>query len=192
MRTRKAINGNADRRGVALFGTAIGRCGIAWGEGGIVAVSFPDPRPETTLRRLRRRAPGAQVTSPPPHARRAIDGITELLAGEASDLTGIALDLDSVEPFERSVYRAACGISPGETRTYGELASAIGMPSEAREVGRALGRNPFPIIVPCHRVVAAGGGLGGFSAPGGTETKRRLLAIESRHARGPMTLFEGV
>ena len=176
--------------GIALFETGLGHCAIAWSERGVVAVGFPESRPERTLARLRRRVPDAVVSEPPAAIAAAIDRITRLLAGEEVDLTGIELDFGEIDAFERRIYRAARGIAPGETHTYGELAAAIGRPGEAREVGRAMARNPIPIIVPCHRVVAADGRLGGFSAPGGTETKRRLLAIEGRHARGPMTLFE--
>jgi methylated-DNA-[protein]-cysteine S-methyltransferase len=176
---------------IALFDTEIGRCGVAWSDRGLLAVTFPYARDERTRARLRRCAPGAREAPPTPPVQEAIDGIAALLEGEPSDLTGVALDLDRVQPFDRRVTAAAREIPPGETLTYGEVAARIGVPGEAREVGAALGRNRFPLVVPCHRVVGAGGGLGGFSAPGGTETKRRLLAIERRHAPGPLTLFDG-
>ena len=176
--------------GMALFETAIGRCGIAWGGDGLVAISLPHSRDERTREQLRRRAPGADERTPPAFVREAIDRIVALLNGEPSDLDGIELDLGDVEPFDRRVAVAARSVGPGRTVTYGELAARIGAAGEAREVGAALGRNRFPLVVPCHRVVAADGGLGGFSAPGGTETKRRLLAIERRHADGPLTLFD--
>jgi len=176
--------------GIALFETAIGRCGLAWSERGIAAVGFPDPEPERTLARVRRSVPGATETKPPQRVALAIDAIKALLDGEATELSSIELDFGAAGEFERRVYEAAREIPPGETLTYGELAARIGSPSEAREVGKALARNRVPIIVPCHRVVAADGKLGGFSARGGTKTKLRLLSIESRHGREPMTLFD--
>ncbi len=176
---------------IALFETELGRLGVAWGERGLRAIALPHARDALTRARLRGRAPGARELAPPEPVREAIDGIADLLAGEPSDLSSVELDLGGIEPFDRRVAEVAREIGPGETLTYGELASRIGVPGEAREVGRALGRNRFPIVVPCHRVVAAGGGLGGFSAPGGARTKLRLLEIERRHAAGPLTLFDG-
>ena len=181
----------AQQAGMTLFETAIGRCGVAWGERGLLAVAFPHARDELTRAALRRRTPGARETRPPHPVRAAIEGIVDLLEGEPSDLTGVEIDLRSLQPFDRRVAIAAREIRPGQTLTYGDLAARIGAPGEAREVGAAMGRNRFPLVVPCHRVVAADGRLGGFSAPGGTETKRRLLAIESRNGPGPLTLFEG-
>jgi methylated-DNA-[protein]-cysteine S-methyltransferase len=109
----------------------------------------------------------------------AIDGIVALLDGQARDLTDVPLDFDeSVPAFHRRVYDVARTIRPGTTLSYGEIAVRVGEPDAARAVGQALGRNPIPIIVPCHRVLAANGGTGGFSAPGGTATKLQLLAIE--------------
>ncbi len=175
---------------MALFDTAIGRCGVAWGERGLLAVALPHARDERTLAGLGRRAPGATEATPPPGVDDAVDGMVALLEGEPSDLTGVRLDLGRVPHFDRRVAAAAREIPPGATLTYGELATRIGAPGEAREVGASLGRNRFPLVVPCHRIVAADGRLGGFSAPGGTETKRRLLAIERRHAAGPLSLFD--
>jgi methylated-DNA-[protein]-cysteine S-methyltransferase len=115
-----------------------------------------------------------------------MDRIAALLRGERADLTGVALDMDGVAPFERAVYGTARNILPGSTLTYGEIARHIGQPGAAREVGVALARNPFAIVVPCHRVVAANGKLGGFSGAGGTATKLKLLAIEVGSAAGPL------
>jgi methylated-DNA-[protein]-cysteine S-methyltransferase len=123
--------------------------------------------------------------------RRAIDGIVALLRGEASDLSAVALDMNAVPAFHRRVYDAARGVAPGSTVTYGEIAARLGEPGAARAVGQALGRNPFAIIVPCHRVLAAGGKVGGFSANGGVATKLRLLSIEGAPAGGQMALFDG-
>src|SRR5262245_15937325 len=173
-----------------LFDTAIGTCGVAWGDRGLVGVQLPEPSAAETRARMRRRHPGARETSPPPHVRRAIDAITAHLRGQATDLSGIGLDMDGVPVFQRRVYDAARAIPSGATLSYGEIAARIGEPSAAREVGQALGRNPFPIVVPCHRVLAAGGKTGGFSAPGGAATTLRLLAIEGPLANGIPTLFD--
>lgn len=177
--------------GFTLFDTAIGRCGIAWGERGITRVQLPEARVAETRTRLLARAPGAQEASPPPEVRRAVAAISALLRGEASDLAGIGLDMQGVPPFHRHVYEAAREIPPGETCSYGEIAARVGSPGSARAVGQALGRNPFAIVVPCHRVLAAGGRVGGFSAAGGASTKLRMLAIEGVRMHGQPALFEG-
>lgn len=174
----------------ALFDTAIGTCGIAWGDRGLVGVQLPEPSAGETRARMRRRHPGARETSPPPDVQRAIDAITAHLRGEAADLANIGLDMNDVPDFHRRVYEIARAIPSGATLSYGEVAARLGEPSAAREVGQALGRNPFPIVVPCHRVLAAGGKTGGFSAPGGVATKLRLLAIEGARAAGIPTLFD--
>ncbi len=180
----------AETPSIALFETAIGPCGIAWGDRGVRATALPHRRRELTRAHLRRRLPGAREAEAPAAVEEAISGLVALLDGARSELTEVVLDLDEIDPFDRRVTEAARTIGPGETLTYGELARRIGAPGEAREVGKALSRNRFPLIVPCHRVVAADGRLGGFSAPGGAETKRRLLAIERPHAGGEATLFD--
>jgi methylated-DNA-[protein]-cysteine S-methyltransferase len=165
--------------GLALFDTALGRCGIAWGARGVLAVQLPERSDDATRARLLRRAPAAREAPPPDLVRAAVAAIAGLLRGEPHDLTVVALDLAGVPDFDARVYRAARGIPAGETRTYGALAAALGAPGAARDVGRALARNPFALVVPCHRVVAAGGRPGGFSVRGGVALKLRLLAIES-------------
>jgi methylated-DNA-[protein]-cysteine S-methyltransferase len=161
-----------------LFETAIGRCAIVWGGRGIVGAQLPEACETETRRRLLDRFPDAREASPPPNAARAKEGIAALLRGETSDLSTIALDMDAAPPFRRRVYEATRAILPGETQTYGAIAQKIGAAGAARAVGQALGRNPFALLVPCHRVLAANGKLGGFSAHGGLATKLRLLAIE--------------
>ncbi len=173
-----------------LFDTAIGRCGIAWSEHGVTGVQLPEAREPETRARLLRRFPGARATPPPPDVQRALDGIVALLSGEPSPLDAIALDMDGVPPFHRRVYEVARTIPPGATLSYGEVAARLGEPALARDVGQALGENPFALIVPCHRVIAAGGRLGGFSARGGTATKLRLLAIEGARVSDQLALFE--
>lgn len=183
------MNTPAKATGITLFETEIGDCGIAWGDGGIAATTLPHSRPDLTRAALRRRADGVEVP-PSAEVEEAIELIQRLLTGDAVDLTGVELDMSGVSAFDRRVAEVARTIQPGETLTYGEVAARAGAPGEAREVGAAMGRNRFPIVVPCHRVVAADGKLGGFSAPGGTETKRRMLAIEGRHIRAPLSLFD--
>jgi methylated-DNA-[protein]-cysteine S-methyltransferase len=164
--------------GFTLFDTAIGRCGVAWSDRGLVGVQLPEAGEMETRERMLQRFPAAAETPPPPKVRLAIDGIVALLQGEPSDLSAIALDMEGVASFHRRVYEAARTIPPGKTLAYGDVAARLGTAGAARAVGQALGRNPFPIVVPCHRVLAARGKIGGFSAHGGTETKRRMLAIE--------------
>lgn len=175
----------------AFFETAIGRCGLAWSDRGIVGVQLPEGRELQTRARVLQRFPEACEAPPPPHIQQAVDGIVALLQGEASDLSSVELDMNRLAPFHRRVYESARAISPGATASYGEIASRIGAPGASRAVGQALARNPFPIIVPCHRVLSAGGKLGGFSANGGIATKLRLLSIESAQANGSPTAVEG-
>lgn len=164
--------------GFALFDTRIGHCGIAWRGRAVVGVQLPEANARATRARLRRLFPDAAETTPPGFVHKAIDSIVALVAGDTADLSTISLDMTGVSPFHRKVYEAARDIPPGQTLTYGGIATAIGSPGSARAVGQALGRNPFAIVVPCHRVVAAGGRTGGFSASGGVATKMRLLDIE--------------
>jgi methylated-DNA-[protein]-cysteine S-methyltransferase len=175
-------SGSSASSGFALFETALGYCGVAWNDHGIIGVQLPEATESRTRARFARRCPGAEEATPPAPIKAAIDSITGLLRGEARDLSGIGLDMAAVPEFDRAVYEMTRTIAPGETLSYGDVARRLGGPNLARDVGQALGRNPFPIIVPCHRVVATDGKLGGFSAPGGTVTKRRLLAIEAANA----------
>ena len=169
---------NESERGYTIFDTAIGRCGVAWSDRGLVGVQLPEATDAETRERMLQRFPAAAEIAPPHKAQLAIDGIVALLQGEPSDLSAIALDMEGVAPFHRRVYEVARAIPPGQTLAYGDIAARLGAARTARAVGQALGHNPFPIIVPCHRVVSAGGKIGGFSAHGGTATKRRMLAIE--------------
>src|SRR5712671_959073 len=171
-----------------LFDTAIGRCAIAWSARGIVGVQLPERDDSAMRARLLRRHPGAREAAPPQVVARTIEGIVALIAGEPRDFSDVVLDLSGVPEFNRRVYAVARTIKRGATLTYGAIAAQLGEP-DARAVGEAMGHNPCPIIVPCHRVVAAGGKTGGFSAPGGAATKRRLLAIEGASAEAP-TLFD--
>jgi methylated-DNA-[protein]-cysteine S-methyltransferase len=174
----------------AVFDTAIGPCGLVWRDDAIVGAALPGTDAAATRFHLSRRFAGCTETVPPPAIASAIDLVTRLLAGEPVEIDEIAIDLSGCEPFEQMVYRAARAIPRGEVRTYGELAVEIGQPGAPRAVGAALGRNPIPILVPCHRILAASGRSGGFSAPGGTATKFRILAIEGARRSSDSTLFD--
>lgn len=119
-----------------------------------------------------------------------IDAIVALLSGERTDLSHVQVDLSEGSDFERQVWEAARAIPAGETLTYGDLAERIGAPGGAQAVGQALGRNPCPIVVPCHRILGAEGRSGGFSAPGGAETKLRMLDIEGARRGSEPALFD--
>jgi methylated-DNA-[protein]-cysteine S-methyltransferase len=173
-------------RGFALFETAIGPCGIAWRGDAVAGVQLPEGGLRGTRTRLARRFPDAREAPPPPAVRRAIAGMTALLGGTPTDLSFVELDMAAVPPFHRRVYEAARAIAAGRTLSYGEVARRIDAPGSARAVGQALGRNPFPIVVPCHRVLAAGGRTGGFTADGGVGTKLRMLAIEGAPVNGAL------
>ena len=173
----------------AVFDTALGACGIIWSARGIAGVQLPDTNEAATRARIGRRHPGAREADPPQHVQRAIEGIVALLDGEPHDFSDVALDFGNAPDFNRKVYDIALTIPPGRTMTYGEIAERLGDKLLARDVGTALGQNPIPIIMPCHRVLAAGGKTGGFSGVGGVITKLRLLSIEGAQPSGP-TLFE--
>ena len=171
--------------GFTLFETSIGRCGIAWGERGIVGLQLPEATVSATRARMRKRFPGALEAAPPRDAARAVRDVTALLGGKRVDLSAVTLDMNSVPPFHRRAYEAARSIPAGLTRSYGELAAKLGSPKSSRAIGQAMRRNPFPIVVPCHRVLAASGRMGGFTAAGGIDTKRRMLEIEGAQLAGP-------
>lgn len=164
--------------GFNLFDTAIGTCALAWREDGLVGVQLPEGSTAGTRRQIKRRFPDLPARDPAATIRRAQEAIIALLDGRPRNLSDIALDMRDVTPFRRCVYEYARTIPCGSTVTYGEIATAIGKSNSARAVGQALGANPFPIVVPCHRVLAAGGRSGGFSAKGGVNTKIRMLSIE--------------
>lgn len=174
-----------------LFDTALGTCGVAWAERGVIGVWLPARNAAATRAQVRRRHPEAQESSPPPPVARAIEAMVALLGGEARDLSEVVLDMDGIPDFERRVYEIARNIAPGRTLSYGEVAERLGDVGLARDVGQALGRNPFPIIVPCHRVLARAGKAGGFSAPGGVTTKLRMLTIERARIGAEPDLFGG-
>jgi methylated-DNA-[protein]-cysteine S-methyltransferase len=176
-------------RGFALFETAIGPCAIAWSAEGLTATQLPEASRDSARARMARRAAGVDEAEPPAWVQAAIAKIGAHLSGKPVDYQDVPLDRAGVGKWEFAVYDAAIVIPPGETRTYGELARELGRPEAAQAVGQALGRNPWPIVIPCHRVLAADGRTGGFSAPGGAATKLRLLEIEGALAPATLPLF---
>ncbi len=180
--------------GFVLFDTAVGHCAIAWGPLGITGVQLPETDEAATRERMHSRFPGVAESAPPAPVTQAIDKLVAMLSGAPvipADLSDIELDMSATPPFHQRVYAVARRMVPGETMTYGEMARLLGEPGAARAVGQALGHNPFAPIVPCHRILAADGRAGGFSADGGVRTKLHLLEIE--HAQfGAPGLFDSL
>jgi methylated-DNA-[protein]-cysteine S-methyltransferase len=162
----------------AVFETVIGWAGIAWNGAGLVAVHLPERDADAARRSFLRRFPDLAEAEVPERLERTVEAIRALMRGEKADLTAAPLDLSRTPEFNARVYEIARSIPPGETLTYGQIAERLGDKLLARDVGAALGQNPWPIVVPCHRVTAAGGKPGGFSARGGVNTKLKLLTIE--------------
>ncbi|MFN3523180.1 MAG: methylated-DNA--[protein]-cysteine S-methyltransferase [Phenylobacterium sp.] len=175
--------------GYSLFPTELGLVGIAWSEAAIVGVQLPEASEAAARARLARRHPAAQESEPPPSVREAIEGVRRLMAGEKPKLQDIELDYGAAPELHRRIYAVVRAIPPGRTMTYGEIARAVGEPHAAQAVGQAMGRNPCPILMPCHRVLGADGRIGGFSAPGGVSTKRRLLEMEGATSVEALPLF---
>ena len=173
-----------------LFDTPIGACGIEWGPRGINGVQLPMGDEDKTRARIRQRRGDIVEAAPTEEVQRAIGRIVDLLAGNSDDLTDIPLDLDGVPEFNRGVYDIARAIPPGKTLTYGDIAKKLGGVELSRDVGQALGRNPCPVVVPCHRVLAAGDKPGGFSANGGVVTKLKMLEIEGAVVNYTPSLFD--
>jgi methylated-DNA-[protein]-cysteine S-methyltransferase len=173
-----------------MFDTPIGRCAIVWRGSAVIGSALPEDTNDRMRASLQKRFPGATQQAPSPAASNAAEAVVRLLSGGAEDFSLIEIDLGALTPFEQAVLKATFTIPAGETRSYGEIAKAVGVPGASRAVGRALGSNPIPIIVPCHRVVAAEGRSGGFSAPGGASTKLKLLEIEGARRGSEPQLFE--
>ncbi|MDA9432776.1 methylated-DNA--[protein]-cysteine S-methyltransferase [Bradyrhizobium sp. CCBAU 51627] len=177
-------------RAYAIFDTSIGRCGIVWSNSGVVAVQLPEAREIDTRRRIFQAHPEAREQAPPLNTELAIEGIVTLLQGSDPDFSDVSLDAGGVSVFNRRVYEYACTIPRGETRTYHEIAKALGASGAAHTVAQAISRNPYMIIVPCHRVLQAGGHADRISPYGGVISKRRLLSLEGAHPIASKTLFE--
>jgi methylated-DNA-[protein]-cysteine S-methyltransferase len=177
-------------QGFCLFDTAFGPCGIAWSMKGLAGVQLPEVDRTATRQRMARSFPGTPETQAPEHVQAAIHRIQGLLEGSQDPLLDVELDMTGVPEFNRRVYEVTRAIAPGRTLTYGEVALRIGEPGAARAVGQALGHNPFAPVVPCHRVLAARSGAGGFSAEGGVATKLRMLQIEKAQLGSEPGLFD--
>lgn len=177
-------------RGYSIFDTALGRCGIAWGPRGVVGVQLPEAREIETRGRMLRQYPDARELRPPANVDSAIEGITAMLRGAPVDLSEVALDMTGIHAFNQRVYELARAIPFGETRSYGEVAAKLGAPSAGNSVARAIGQNPFVIIVPCHRVLASGGYAERISPNSGVISRRRLLSIEGAANPSSKTLFD--
>ena len=177
-------------RGFTVFDTAIGRCGIAWSHSGIVGVQLPEAREIETRRRLFQLYPEARESRPSLNVEFAIEGIVALLRGEPSDLSRVTLDITGIPPFDARVYAFTRTIPSGETRIYGEVAAALRASGATHSVAQAISRNPFMLIVPCHRVLEAGSYADRISPHGGVISKRRLLSLEGGHTIMSKTLFD--
>jgi methylated-DNA-[protein]-cysteine S-methyltransferase len=177
-------------QGYTIFDTGIGRCGIAWSDAGILGVQLPEAREIETRRRLYRLYPEAREQRPPLNAEIAIDGITALLHGESGGLSDVTLDMRGIAGFNARVYAFTRTIPRGETRTYGEVAAGLRASGATHSVAQAIAKNPFMIIVPCHRVLEAGSYADRISPNGGVISKRRLLSIEGAHPTSSKTLFD--
>ncbi len=177
-------------RGYTVFDTAVGRCGIAWGDFGILGVQLPEAREIDTRRRLFHLYPDARETAPPLNVEIAIEGIAALLRGQPADLSDVTLDTSGIHAFNARVYAFTRTIPRGETRTYGEVAASLRASGAAHSVAQAISKNPFMIIVPCHRVLEAGSYADKISPNGGVISKRRLLSIEGAGSPTSKTLFD--
>jgi methylated-DNA-[protein]-cysteine S-methyltransferase len=177
-------------RGFTIFDTALGRCGIAWGDDGVIGVQLPEAREIETRRRVFRLYPEAREMRPPLNVEIAIDGIVALLRGQPGDFSDVTLDMRDIAPFNARVYEFTRTIPRGETRTYGEVAASLRFSGAVHSVAQAISRNPFVIIVPCHRVLEAGSYADKISPNGGSISKRRLLSIEGAVSSSSKTLFD--
>jgi methylated-DNA-[protein]-cysteine S-methyltransferase len=169
-------------RGYTIFDTGIGRCGVAWGYSGVIGVQLPEAREVETRKRLFQLYPDARELRAPMNVEIAIEAISALLRGQAADFSDVTLDMTGIHVFNRRVYELTRAIPRGETRTYGDVAARLGAPDAVNSVAQAISKNPFMIIVPCHRVLEAGGYADKISPHGGTISKRRLLSIEGTGA----------
>jgi methylated-DNA-[protein]-cysteine S-methyltransferase len=181
--------GAAPRPQYCLFDTAIGTCGVVWTAHGLRRLQLPERDRAATEKRLSTRA--GEVCKPPPEVDQLIANIQNYMRGRSTEFSAVTVDFTGIDGFEQAVYAAARRIPWGATTSYGELAQHIGAPQAARAVGGALARNPVPIIVPCHRILAKGQRIGGFSAPGGVFTKQQLLALEGIRVEAGTPLFPG-
>ena len=179
-------------RTYAMFDTSLGRCGIAWSDGGVIGVQLPAMREIETRRELLRRFPDARERTPPPEVAPAIDAVSSALRGQSHAAAGLPLDMTSAPPFSRRVYELLQRVPRGETVSFDEIASRLGMTGVIHSVKQAISRNPFPVLVPCHRAVPSHGETSGAPTFGGIVTRSRLLALEGALAGRGVTLFDAL
>jgi methylated-DNA-[protein]-cysteine S-methyltransferase len=172
-----------------LFEATPGSCGVAWSAAGLTRIQLPEATATETGARLTAKGCAPWIGPPPSEIAACIDLLKAYFAGEPVDFLSITLDMTGLSSFEIDVYQALRRVGYGQTTSYGALANQVGSPEAAQAIGMAMGRNPWPIIVPCHRVLAAARKIGGFTAPGGITTKRKLLGMESRHMTSEQDLF---
>jgi methylated-DNA-[protein]-cysteine S-methyltransferase len=177
-------------RGYTIFDTALGRCGVAWSDAGVVGVQLPEAREIETLRRLFRLFPEARELQPSPDVENAIDGIVKMLRGQDGDLSDVALDVSDVSPIDQRVYDYVRSIPRGETRSHVQIAAHLDVAAALHCVANALAKNPFPLIVPCHRVLDPGSGLDKVSPHNGVISRRRLLTLEGSRRDAALSLFD--
>ncbi|MBK8478481.1 MAG: MGMT family protein [Opitutaceae bacterium] len=170
------------------FSTTLGDCAISWSDVGVTGFSLPatptlslaPPAPSPAL------APAPLPAGTPKDIITLIDRVRRHLRGDLQDFCDLDYAWETVTPFRQRVLRAVLAIAPGRTATYGEITAAIGAkPGTSRATGGAVGANPWPLLVPCHRILGAGGALTGYSAPGGLKTKAHLLALEGVELPSP-------
>jgi methylated-DNA-[protein]-cysteine S-methyltransferase len=179
-------------RGYTIFDTAIGRCGIAWSDVGVVGVQLPEAREIETRGRLFRMFPEAREARPSANTEIAIEGIVTALRGDEPDFSDVSLDMHGISPFTQRVYAAVRSIPRGKTRSPDDIAMQLQTPRALQAVAQALSKNPFMLIVPCHRVLDAGNGLDRLSPNAGTISKRRLLLLEGARPHAGLTLFDAL
>lgn len=169
-----------------IFETASGFCGIAWSTIGITRFQLSVRSAEAAERLLLLRVPGAEPGVPTSEVAEAVVAVKRYFEGEETDFSAFTLDLRDQDAFFKQIYAAARQVGWGQTTTYGNLAKDLGAgPEAARDVGQAMAKNPVPLIIPCHRVLVAGGKVGGFSAPGGATTKIHMLKLEGVNIEPP-------
>ena len=173
-----------------IFDTSVGRCGIAWGRNGVVSVRLPEPREIETRRQLMQQFPDIRDLNPPDEIATAIESIAALLRGQPGDVSGVMLDTGAMPPFQRRIYDMVRAIPRGETRSYAEIAARLGASGAVNAVGQAIRRNPFSLIVPCHRALEIAGDTSGLAANGSVVTRFRLLSIEGAFASSGPTLMD--
>jgi methylated-DNA-[protein]-cysteine S-methyltransferase len=188
----KMARGETPASFYSVFDTAMGPCGLAWNADGLTRFQLPERDLAATEKRLMERTGAARAETLPDWIEATIEAVRRYAQGEAADFASVPLDMSRLSDFHRRIYKALSAVPWGQTTTYGDLARTIGEPGASRAIGHAMSRNPFPLIVPCHRVLAKGNRIGGFSAHGGAVTKTKMLALEGLKADADTPLLPGL